>query len=119
MLNGDSFHVVLRHHDSVNEIFLHPAVAQDLEEVHGWLRNDLVVVVGMLLDLKLLELLHHLLVVAKGHVRIQSEHGWLRTLVLRLLMAGTSTSYENGCGRVLLKEVVYVVLVLVLLSILL
>lgn len=71
----------------------------------------------MLLDLQLLELLHHLLVVAEGHVRIQSEHGRLGALILGL--ADTSTTREDGCGRVLLKEVVDVVLVLVLLSVLL
>ena len=109
----------MRQHDPVNEVLLHPAVAQDLEEVHGWLRDDLVVVVRVLLDLQLLELLHHLLVVAEGHVRIQSEHGWLRPLILRLLMAETPATYEDGGGRVLLKEVVDVVLVLVLLSVLL
>jgi hypothetical protein len=109
----------LRQHDPVNEVLLHPTVTQDLEEVHGWLRDDLVVVVRMLLDLYLLELLHHLFVVAEGHIRIQSEHGLLQTLVLGLLMAETSTTYENGCGWVILKKVVDVVLVLVLLSVLL
>jgi hypothetical protein len=34
-------------------------------------------------------------------------------------MAETSTTHEDGCGRVLLKEVVDIVLVLVLLSVLL
>ena len=71
----------------------------------------------MLLDLQLLELLHHLLVVTEGHVRIQSEHGWLRALILGL--AGTPTTCEDGRCRILLKEVVDVILVLVLLSILL
>jgi hypothetical protein len=71
----------------------------------------------VLLDLQLLELLHHLLVVTEGHVRIQSEHGRLRTLILGL--AGTPATCEDGRGRVLLKEVVDVILVLVLLSVLL
>ena len=70
----------------------------------------------MFLDLQLLELLHHLLVIAERHVRIQSEHGRLRALILGL--AGTPTTCEYGCGRVLLKEVVDVILILVLLSIL-